>query len=500
MFEFLKRPQARPNHLTLDGLALFSFLWAGQSLFQLAFIPDWRVSLDPLGWSAFLLGMAVLAMPGNFRLFLMSVIATTTYHMTQWPFIINHVLLDTFISFTLIAAALKVSGIGTFRQEPLGEEAREKTLQTFLPVVTAMFVLMYYSIFLSKLNHDFFDLDVSCMQTMYTDFIETDPIGALFAPLFSVPFLFVVFMIAEAILPIMLTFRKTRLMAFYVGVPFHLLLGYMEHWPFASIALVLYALVAIRPIQETLPLILGWMGTTTFKRIILGFRIYLVVTIALVIFQSVFYSEHELVRYSIRLLNWVVCAVSLSALILIAVFRTQLIHGPFDGQSAARMWSIKPGWLWIFAIITGLNSLSPYIGFKTQNSVSMYSNLRTEGETGNHFFMPTLRLFEFQDDLVEVIDANYTEIAALAEHPRRFTDTDTPLPVYITYFEFRRAVSQLKANDLVVTYTRNGETRTFRTGAKENADSNLDKPISLLLERTARFRPVFKGDISYCLH
>ena len=500
MFEVLKRRPETANGLILDKLALFSFFWAGQSLFQLAFIPDWKVSWDPLGWSAFLLGMAVLVTPSNFRLFLASVIVTTAYHMTHWPFIINHVLLDTFISATLIMATLTIAGPAVFRRQPLSDDVREDTLQTFTPVVTAMFVLMYYSIFLSKLNHDFFNLDISCMQTMYTDFVETDPIGGLFAPFFSIPFLFFVFMVAEAILPIMLTFRKTRLLAFYIGVPFHLLLGYMEHWPFASIALVLYALVALRSIHETLPLILGWIGKTRLRWLIFGFRLYLVIIIALVIIGPVFYADREFVRYSIRLLNWVICAVGLSALIMISVFRTQLLSGPVGGHAAAQIWSSKPGWLWGFAILTAMNSLSPYIGFKTQNSVSMYSNLRTEGPKGNHFFMPSLRLFKFQDDLVEVQGANYPEIAALATHPRRFTDTDTPLPVYLTYFEFRRAVSRLKADDLVVTYSRKGETRTFRTGAADNADVDLDKPIPLLLERTARFRPVFKGDTSYCLH
>jgi hypothetical protein len=46
---------------------------------------------------------------------------------------------------------------------------------------------------------------------------------------------------------------------------------------------------------------------------------------------------------------------------------------------------------------------------------------------------------------------------------------------------------------------RNGEQRTFETGASGNPDPDLDRPLPLWLDKTARFRPVFR-DASYCMH
>lgn len=48
---------------------------------------------------------------------------------------------------------------------------------------------------------------------------------------------------------------------------------------------------------------------------------------------------------------------------------------------------------------------SNYLGLRTAGNFSMFSNLRTEGETSNHILLPRnqLRIFSFQDDLVEIL-------------------------------------------------------------------------------------------------
>ena len=72
--------------------------------------------------------------------------------------------------------------------------------------------------------------------------------------------------------------------------------------------------------------------------------------------------------------------------------------------------------------------------------------------------------------------------------------------VYVTYFESRRAVSKVEADDLTITYRRNGEQRTFRRGAPDNVDRDLDTRPSLMMSKLIYFRPVFKGAKAYCLH
>jgi hypothetical protein len=72
--------------------------------------------------------------------------------------------------------------------------------------------------------------------------------------------------------------------------------------------------------------------------------------------------------------------------------------------------------------------------------------------------------------------------------------------VYVTYFELRRAVSKVEADDLTITYRRNDEERTFGRDAPDNVDRDLDTRPSLLMSKLIYFRPVFKGDNAYCLH
>ena len=58
----------------------------------------------------------------------------------------------------------------------------------------------------------------------------------------------------------------------------------------------------------------------------------------------------------------------------------------------------------------------------------------------NHFFMPTLRLFNFTDDLVEVLDSNDAAIKALRSMPARYDPYKNPHDVFVTAFELRRAI------------------------------------------------------------
>ena len=58
-----------------------------------------------------------------------------------------------------------------------------------------------------------------------------------------------------------------------------------------------------------------------------------------------------------------------------------------------------------------LNGLSPYLGLKTESSISMYSNLYVEGRTTNHFFHGVLPGFwNYSDEVITVIDSNNNQL------------------------------------------------------------------------------------------
>ena len=197
---------------------------------------------------------------------------------------------------------------------------------------------------------------------------------------------------------------------------------------------------------------------------------------------------------------WLSWTAVLIAIVGYAALRCHARNGLLTTSGVVQLSTARPVWLWVFFVLAVIKSMSPHIGFKTQTSVVIYSNMRTEGGVNNHYCMPVIPIFLFQDDLVEVISSNHQSIAELRKRSPLFESDGNEYEVYVNYFELRRAVSKVEADDLTITYRRNGEERTFRCGAPDNVDRTLDTRPSLLISKLLYFRPAFKGDKAYCLH
>lgn len=53
-----------------------------------------------------------------------------------------------------------------------------------------------------------------------------------------------------------------------------------------------------------------------------------------------------------------------------------------------------------------MNGLSPYLGLKTHNTCTMFSNLQVEGGRTNHLFMPAWQPFGYLRDGVLIVDSD----------------------------------------------------------------------------------------------
>ncbi|MFN3213554.1 MAG: hypothetical protein ACE37M_10640 [Henriciella sp.] len=476
----------------LTSLTIFSYAWAMQSLIQLVYFRAWFETGQPLGWIFLFFSLAVFLFPGRIRLFAGMVASGLVYYISIWPFVVNHHLGDHVIAITMLAAAVIVLGKKLLSTDPLTDEDSEDWFDKFAPVAGAIFAFVYFSIIVSKLNGAFFDLEISCLSGMIEEAEADRPLVRPFLGLFSVEFYFWVFIVAETLLPFMLAYKPTRLPAFYFGVPFHILLGLMGHWPFSSMMLTLYILMCmpmlkdvLRPYVQKIDEIRAdatpWLPGSALFALLSGFFL----VIAAVGKPS---------------WAWLLWSVILAAAILFGMLREHMENGLFTGNGVINVWVKHPGWLWVMFALAVVNSTGPYLGWKTQTSIAMYSNMRTEGAFNNHFFIPDLPVFGFQDDLVEIIDSNNDEILALKTYPARYGFVGQEHEVYRVYFEFRRAVSTLEDPDLEITYLRNGEMRTFKRGDDGNVDKDLDKPLPILQAKLQYFRPVFKSERAYCLH
>lgn len=134
----------------------------------------------------------------------------------------------------------------------------------------------------------------------------------------------------------------------------------------------------------------------------------------------------------------------------------------------------------ILLIWVVVNGLCPYLGLKTAGVFTMHSNLRTEGGTSNHLFIPTfLQIFKFQRDLVFIADSSDPFLRKHAKQRNR-----------LPYFVLRSYISQAAQRgekNIEVTFVREGKTRILNNAEK---DPELSKPYPFLLRKWMFFRAV----------
>lgn len=138
--------------------------------------------------------------------------------------------------------------------------------------------------------------------------------------------------------------------------------------------------------------------------------------------------------------------------------------------------------MWPLVGLVLFNSMTSYLGLKTHTNLSMFSNLQTENHISNHYFIKqNLKLFNFQDDLVQVISTDVDDL----KHYQANNDR-----LLITYFEFRRIVGH-QSNDFYVEFWRNG-TRQYLKVANGRANyPEFVQPPHWLLAKLMSFRPVY---------
>jgi hypothetical protein len=192
-----------------------------------------------------------------------------------------------------------------------------------------------------------------------------------------------------------------------------------------------------------------------------------------------------LVSHGFEALWWVYGAAVLVILLLLL-----FSHRRIDGAPGFEM---RPRLLALFPLFVLLNGAAPYLGLKTENTFSMFSNLRTEAGYANHLILDGgVRLVDYQDDLVYMESSSDEELSRLAK-------TGYALP----YFEFRSYVSRkvragtAGSEPIRITYVRGDRRVDVADAARER---ELAEPDRWLARKLLWFRPVFTGVSPPCTH
>ena len=427
----------------------FVFLWG-----QFAFIHqaleywDWFQFGDPvrllISGLVFLAAIPVMLRPANRGFLALLAVLWLCELVLRMPRLPNHMLLAAFVNATIL------TGIAWRMIRPAGGLTDPRTACAALyrdlaPLLRLYLIILYFYAVLHKLNWDYMNPMASCGVQLYQDICAIFPflptgewthyptlLGAL---------------AMEAIIPLLLIFRKTRTVGVIVGLFFHYSLALHYNLYIQSFSTMLLAFYALfLPTAFADQLVDWWTDRgylAAWRRNRGRVRVAGVVFAVLVVvaYLGGAASQGMLNKQGlIEILHTVVPPVLRWGWFVLLIFEAYIF---FSVLWRVRSWRLQPSAgaaLWpmlvpatILLPILFLNGLSPYLGLKTGTSFAMFSNLRTEADVNNHLFVPHMRIASYQDDMVKVLGSSLPIFQGMA-------DREEQLPM----FELRTKIADAR--------------------------------------------------------
>lgn len=452
----------------------FATVWAIATLFHMAHsgVFDTRLNFALLTLSA----IYVIFRP-SMSGFLVLVMLQLLDVAVQMPNPTNHWIFTAFVNLTILQSVLWC----IIRNKSFEVDEME-VYNTFAPIVRWEVMILYFWAVFHKLNFDFFSPEASCASTL----LEAQRLGPLltyFPQFLSLNPYFTI--LVELAIPVMLFFPRTRHLGIIVGLFFHLILSYSTYnafFDFTSMVIAAYFLFAHsefhrradqwrNQLRERIKSILSGYSFSRLIGICMG-AVFLMGVVAVLNKKLYTFKEFHLYFF------WTLYAVIIAYVLVRFLFNTKATYGS--------AFALKSKWFLILPVIVFLNGASPYLGLKTENSYSMFSNLRTEGAVSNHFIIPaSAQIFDFQSNLVEIISTTDERLERLVERGEM-----------MVLFEFKRYLMKYDVDEVV--YRLNGKLDVYRKG--ETPLAGLLEPDAAILYRIMRFRNVSMDDQQPCAH
>jgi hypothetical protein len=278
--------------------------------------------------------------------------------------------------------------------------APEDFYAAYAPLGRWLLIGMYVYGTLHKVNADFLDAEVSCAVSLWRryGFPEAIAESALLhgATMYGT-------LILEASVIVMLLIPRLRWLGIVVGIAFHGFLGFLPPGyirAYSLFAIVLHGLFLPPNALELLRRSRLWRAVlaafaTPWARAggaALAIPAYLLLPASLG--------------------WWIVLGV---------VIALMLAAGRDSGEtataapSAKRLLRMPSVLVASFVAVFFLNGFSPYLGFKSGQTIAMFSNLRTEGGETNHLIFESYGVSKLQDRVASEIDTDHPVLARWAE-------------------------------------------------------------------------------------
>jgi len=451
----------------------FTISWALAALFDKAWYGHWAWS--PANFALAAACGWVLAAPLSARALLVLAAAQIADWFSDQSIVGNHPIIMALVNAAILVAVVRQGAVHVWQSD------NAMALMTGVApgVRLGVFAVYFWATF-HKLNTDFFSLDHGCVT-----FIATEPRHRPW-PMIFLPvgprWLQVGIhgtLVVESLIPLLLAFRGTRGAGVLLGVWFFSFLSSGPRNGFFAFAVVIFPLLWLFASEEAIARLCA------IVRRVFGSRIDA--------------STATLARGSI------VIAIALASLASARLQVNRTFPAWITYDTIVLAWAFAEVWsgvratgdrrvglcrcgdpvLAVMPLVFFLNGACPYLGLKTETSFAMFSNLRTEGGRSNHLFLPAdVAPFNFQRDLVEILESSDPEL-------RRIATSEMALP----WFDLRRRAWMNPSMSL--TFTRGGETFVVESVRKR---PDLIPPVSWWAGRLMPFRPVEQEGPRRCDH
>lgn len=332
--------------------------------------------------------LLLLAWPRSLALFLFNAVLHLAQTVWLMPIFSNHVMISLFLTVGLVWGYLHAA----FRARRVQVPA-EAYYDTYAPLGRCLLVVMYLYGTLHKVNSDFLDPAVSCAVMMWRRYGWPEAIAdsgvihalAIYGTL-----------AVESAAIVMLLTRRFRFWGILLGIAFHGFLGFVPPGSIQAYSLLAIMLHGLFLPPETHARFRG-------NPLVEALRPYLSRPLAR---TGTVLAGAAVWALLPREPAWIVLVGSIVAFV-IAYGREHAASARAEPAGTGHL-LISPSWgLNALAILFLLNGLSPYVGFKSAQTITMFSNLTTEQGRTNHVFLPSVPVFGYQSRVARVIETDH---------------------------------------------------------------------------------------------
>lgn len=413
--------------------AVFGFVW-GLGHFVDEFRQPVRPFEDPLQGILHILvfsfAVALMIRPSSTKRLAMLSGTNIIVAATQMPQMPNHNMIYFMVDIAILASIA------------LADFSRKRELATWWsgvePFLRTALLITYGSATFAKFNSAWFNPAVSCATTMPAKEFAFLPFDIPWTSFWFMPF---VVAGAEVIVSLAPLNRKLRPFALPFAFVFHTFLSLTPVSNGLGFTFLLLALLTLYLPEDASTDLYnrGVKFQSAIKRngtlplFAYGYVI-LAASLAVLSWFAVWPEAFSFIRY-------------VPALILLIAFGSVISIWSLKYRNAEQVRPAIGAKHWVqvlILILVGLNSLAPYLGVKTNATMTMFSNLKIEGGETNHLIMPRLPIRTMADDLVIVIESSNPDVRTFEESGLLYT-----------WHELRRKMAETPTASIV--YERNGE-------------------------------------------